>query len=144
MIIPRNKHQERIHSDTLDKFKPDIYGYVPLPCVIKRVYTSEVVRSGEEIPTECASQLLANPGWVFAKVEVEGLNGYYYLPFECCEEELFANHGNHVLLEGRNATISYMSRDIHHGVISLTRTRKQLLLPLDKQAQVFDVFIATA
>lgn len=137
--VPRNKLQQNIANQTQEAFAPDPFGVMQAVCRIVTVYDSETLGEVEISDPGLAGALFTNPGWLHAEVEIVDTGEMYVLPFEDPEDLIYLVYGNRVLLEGRLATIVYVNQDVQNGSIVLRRTLDKIHLPLDAQAQCYDV-----
>lgn len=137
--VPRNKLQQNAADQTQEAYSPDPFATRQAICRIVEVYDPETLRDIEIKEPSLAGALFSHPGWLHATVELIDTGQRYLLPFEDPEELIYLVHGNRVLLEGRLATILYVNQDVQNGSIVLRRTLDKIHLPLDVQAQCFDV-----
>jgi hypothetical protein len=137
-MIGKGRLQSRLKDIERDRLAPDPFAVLEVSCVIQRVYDSDTLNE-TGISSELASLIIANPGWLFAKVGLYNNTTTLILPFRDSEELIYTIYGNRVLLEGRPATIVYSNQDIQNGFIVLQRSLTKPHVKLSQSSKTFDI-----
>lgn len=137
-MIGRGRLQSKFKDIERDRLAPDPYAVLETSCLIQKVYDSETLNE-TGVSDELASLIIANPGWLFARVSIFNNKTTLILPFRDSEELIYTIYGNGVLLEGRPATIVYSNQDIQNGFIVLQRSLTKPHVKLSQTSKTFDI-----
>jgi hypothetical protein len=105
-VVGGNARQDRLNQMQRHAKRPALLGQNKKAITIVEVYDSDVL-SQDGVPDELVGKILQEPGTLWAKVRFNKGGREAYCAFQASEAEILSTHGNSVLLEGLQGTITY-------------------------------------